>query len=222
MCGMFDVSRRAAALTACAIVAAGCSSPADPPAAEAPPAVETPASPGGEEAQVVIGRAPVSPSGLPTIVMLVPGTERAQPVPSAGRSMMDQMNQTFIPGLLVVQTGQPVEFKNSEDVLHNVRVRNEDTKEAAFNVALPTGGTYEFTFKQPGFYDVGCDIHPGMSALIVAAPTPHAVVADQAGRFTLPEVPAGEYTAVLYVAGVRSERTVQVGAGTTELDLTGA
>jgi hypothetical protein len=120
----------------------------------------------------------------------------------------------------VVQTGQPVEFRNSEDVLHNVRVRNDETKEGTFNVALPTGGTYTHTFEQDGFYDVGCDIHPGMSALIIAASTPHAAVADASGGFTFADVPPGAYTAVTMVGGVRSERPVQVGSGTTELDLT--
>ena len=43
----------------------------------------------------------------------------------------------LIPALLLVRTGQPVNFLNHDDVLHNVRVRNDETKESAFNVAIP-------------------------------------------------------------------------------------
>jgi len=213
------VSRVATLALVCSFVAA-CSSPADPPAVtEAPPAAEEPA-PASAGRQVVTGKAPVNAAGLPTVVMLMPPTPEP-PAADAPRPLMDQMNLTFVPGLLVVQTGQPVEFRNSEDVLHNVRVRNEETKEGTFNVALPTGGSYEHAFEDDGFYDVGCDIHPGMSALVIAASTPYAVVADQAGSFTIENVPAGSYTAVTFVGGVRSERPVQVTAGQTTLDLTG-
>ncbi|MGE0704699.1 MAG: plastocyanin/azurin family copper-binding protein [Vicinamibacterales bacterium] len=207
-------------LAAAALVAAGCSSAADrPPAAEAPSAVAGEAS-SAAGAQVVTGRAPVSSSGLLTVVMLVPPQPSVEPSAPAAKPLMDQANLTFYPGLLLVQTGQPVEFRNSEDTLHNIRVWNEETKEGTFNVALPMSGIYEHTFEQDGFYDVGCDIHPGMSALIIAASTPHAVVADPSGAFTLANVPPGAYTAVTMVGGIRSERPVQVGSGTTELDLT--
>ena len=216
-----DVSRAAALALAFSFVA-GCSSPAEPPASsEAPPAAAEPTPAPASASQAVTGKAPVNAAGLPTVVMLLPATPAA-PAADAPRPLMDQVNLTFVPGLLLVQTGQKVEFRNSEDLLHNVRVRNEETKEGTFNVALPTGGTYEHAFAADGFYDVGCDIHPGMSALVIAASTPYAVVADQSGGFTIENVPAGSYTAVTFVGGVRSERPVQVTAGQTTLDLTGA
>jgi len=134
---------------------------------------------------------------------------------------MDQEQQTFIPSLLLVRTGQPVNFLNHDDVLHNVRVRDDETKESAFNVAIPTGETYTHTFKQDGFYDVGCDIHPGMSAQIVSTSSPYAVLADAAGTFSIPNVPTGPYTAVAYSGAKTIEKDINVGPGTGPVDLTG-
>ena len=79
---------------------------------------------------------------------------------------MDQVSLTFIPALLFVRTGQPVEFRNSDEPLHNINVKRDATKEQAFNIAIPNGATYGHTFKRDGFYSVVCDIHPAMAAAI--------------------------------------------------------
>jgi hypothetical protein len=42
-------------------------------------------------------------------------------------------------------------------------------------------------------YEVFCNIHPRMSAYVVAVPSPHHARPDAAGRFTLAGVPAGRY-----------------------------
>jgi plastocyanin len=207
---------RAAAMALWA-AAAACSAPAEAPHPDSTP---TSAAAASAEEQMVTGRAPIGDRGLSTVVMLLP--ETPVEVTATKPSLMDQINLTFVPGLLLVRAGEPVHFRNSEDVMHNVRVRNENTKEGTFNVALPTGGTYEHVFESDGFYDVGCDIHPGMSALIIAVSTPYATVADQTGAFTIPGVRPGTYTAVTYLAGVRNERVVEIGTGRTELNLTGS
>ena len=126
---------------------------------------------------------------------------------------MDQVGLTFGPPLLFVRTGQPVEFRNGDDTLHNVHVSNEDTREGAFNVAIPTGGTYTYTFARDGFYHVGCDIHPAMSAEIVSATSPYATVADSEGTFELPDVEPGAYTLTIYASGTKTRREVEVKRG---------
>jgi len=170
-------------------------------------------------AQTVIGKAPAAAGSFPSIVVLRPiggGEFPPQTVPPS----MDQEQQTFIPSLLLVRTGEPVDFLNHDDVLHNVRVRDDETKESAFNVAIPTGEKYTHTFKRDGFYDVGCDIHPGMSAQIVASSSPYAVLADATGAFTIPSVPNGPYTAVAYSGANTIEKEINVVAGAPAIDLT--
>ena len=130
---------------------------------------------------------------------------------------MDQVALTFIPGVLVVRTGQPTEFRNSDDVLHNVRVNEDATRQGTFNVAIPTGEEYLHTFDRDGFYDVGCDIHPGMSATIFASASPYATVTDAEGNFEFQDVPPGPYTAVVYAGAEKIERRIDVVAGRTEI-----
>lgn len=137
----------------------------------------------------------------------------APPAPPPGDPpVMDQVGQTFGPPLLFVRTGQPVEFRNSDDTLHNVHVTNEDTREGAFNVAIPTGNSYSYTFTTDGFYHVGCDIHPAMTAEIISTSTPYATAADTDGGYVFEDVAPGAYTLTTYTAGKKSEQEIVVTA----------
>jgi plastocyanin len=207
--------------TTCALAAlllfAACSSAPQPQmesATSAPPAADAPAIP---VQSMVGGRVPVS-SGLPSIVVL----ERQTPgeLPPSELPVMDQVALTFIPGTLIVRTGQPVEFRNSDDTLHNVRVNEDTTKAGTFNVAIPMGEDYRFTFTRDGFYNVGCDIHPAMNATIYSSASPYAVLSDQAGQFEIHNVVPGNYKAVVFAGPERLERQVDVIAGRTELNFT--
>lgn len=169
--------------------------------------------------QTVTGKAPAASGSYPSIVILEPvggGVQSPQDVPPR----MDQEQQTFIPSILLVRTGQPVDFLNHDDVLHNVRVKDEETKESAFNVAIPTGEKYTHTFLRDGFYDVGCDIHPGMSAQIVASASPYTVLADTSGAFSIANVPNGPYKATVYAGAQTIEKDINIAAGASTIDLT--
>jgi plastocyanin len=211
--------RRVAAALALTCVCLGCSKEsAAPPPDAAPPA---PAAQSGEDAggpSVVAGQIPVT-GGQPSFIVLQPTKARELP-PQVEPPVMDQVSQTFIPGILLVRTGQPSEFRNNDEVLHNVRVREVKTREGAFNVAIPTGGNYVYTFKHDGFYDVGCDIHPGMSATILASSSPYVTVSDAAGKYEIPDVPAGSYTATVYAGAEEFQKPIEVGTGRTEFNVT--
>ncbi len=166
----------------------------------------------------VSGRAPAAVSNMPSIVIFDP--ETAVDLPQSAPSFMDQVQQTFLPSILIVRTGQPSEFLNNDDVLHNVRVREAANHQPAFNVAIPTGGKYVFTFERDGFYDVGCDIHPAMTAQVIATRSPYAAIADAAGNFFIEGVPAGSYMVTVYSGSERIDRSIAVAAGATTIDLT--
>ena len=168
---------------------------------------------------VVTGSVPVVTSGTPAVVILEPRHTDHVPAPSS-TPVMDQVARSFIPPILFVRTGHAAEFRNSDDELHNINVRDGVTHRQAFNVAVPTGEQYLYTFKGTGVYDVSCDIHAGMSAQIVATSTPYATLADPEGRFLFPDVVRGSYTLTVY-AGVRTiEQTVEVTGPRTEVDAT--
>jgi len=152
------------------------------------------------------------------VVVLEPKGERTFP-PQSDKPVMDQVGLTFGPELLLVRTGQPVEFRNNDDTLHNVNVKHEETREQAFNVAIPTGGAYEHTFPRDGFYRVGCDIHPAMAASIFSASTPYTAVAGSDGRFTFADVPAGAWTITVYTGGRRLQTELEVKGAVTEVTI---
>ena len=205
--------------TICAIAAlplfVACSNPA--PRAE--PAASNPvsSSPTVPAQSMVAGRAPVS-GGQPSLVVLEP--KKPDGSVQQSRPVMDQVAVTFIPDVLIVRTGQPVEFRNSDDVLHNVRVSEDATKAGTFNVAIPIGEDYTYTFERDGFYNVGCDIHPGMSATIYSSPSPYAAMTDAGGQFEIHNVAPGGYNAVVFAGADRLVRPLDVAAGRTELTFT--
>ena len=207
-----------AALVAAIAIAAACSQRAEPPpgTAAAPAASSSSvAAPGADGAARVVGK--VQTGGL-AVIALEPKTPREFP-PQDETPVMDQVGLTFGPELLLVRTGEPVEFRNNDDTLHNVNVKDEQTREQAFNVAIPTGGAYEHTFKRDGFYRVGCDIHPAMAASIFAASTPFTTLAAADGSFEFDDVPRGPWTVTVYTGGKRLQKDVDVTGGTTAVDV---
>jgi 2-isopropylmalate synthase len=131
------LARAAAFVTAAALGAAGCSSgsPASAPQAEGgAPAAAAQAAP-ASGAHLVQGTAPLAVNNGVVIVTLAPEPARDLPPVSGDPPQMDQVNLTFVPAVLLVRTGEPVRFLNNDDVLHNVRVREEATGAGAFNVA---------------------------------------------------------------------------------------
>lgn len=163
---------------------------------------------------IVSGTAPAATGGLSAVVILEPKEPRQFPA-QASAPVMDQISQTFTPPVLFVRTGQVAEFRNSDDVLHNIRTRHDESKEAAFNIALPTGQTFQYAFLKDGFYDVGCDIHPAMSAVVVATSSPYAVQAANDGAFAIPNVAPGAYTLTVYADVRKIQRAIEVTPGRT-------
>jgi Polysaccharide lyase family 4, domain II/Copper binding proteins, plastocyanin/azurin family len=200
-------------LIALVIVTAACSKPGSSSSSSAPSPDAAPAQPAAPSPGTanVTGQISGLLPGVIAFVMLEPNPARTFP-PPADPPVMDQVGQTFGPPLLFVRTGHPVEFRNSDDTLHNVHVTNEDTREGAFNVAIPTGNSYSYTFKADGFYHVGCDIHPAMSAEVISTSTPYVTTAENDGRYVIEDVAPGTYTLTTYVEGRKTQRDIEVTA----------
>jgi plastocyanin len=212
------MKRTLSALAALPLLFASCSTPSEKqaePTASTPPPVAAPPA-GGKS--TVAGRVPNAGAGQPSIVVLQPRTPAE--LPQAEPPVMDQVALTFIPGVLVVRTGHPVEFRNSDDQLHNVRVNEDATKAGTFNVAIPMREGFRFTFERDGFYNVGCDIHPAMSATIYSSPSPYTALTDPSGQFEIRDVPPGSYNAIIFAGADRLERALEVSGTRTEVDFT--
>lgn len=141
------------------------------------------------------------------IVTLLPAAPEPMP---AGPAVMDQYAKQFVPNVLYVRVGQPVEFRNSEDMPHNVTVNRRGSGAQVFNVGTEPQQKHVHTFDRVGQFDVMCDIHPGMQATLIAVQGAMATIAGDDGRFTLPNVTAGTYKLSLNFEGRTVEQPLEV------------
>ena len=192
---------------------AGCGRGDTPPAVEdAAPAQQTP--PGaGSDVRGTLAPAVAPPTSL---VALEPAGSVEIPV-KAEPAVMDQVSLVFYPSFLLAQAGQTVEFRNSEDVLHNIRVTEVADQTPIFNVASPPYGKYEYKFERPGVYNFGCDIHSTMRADILVTATPYTTLTAKDGSFTIKNVTPGPYKLTVYAGAAPTVRAVDVKPGATDL-----
>ena len=124
-----------------------------------------------------------------------------------------------MPDTLYVRVGQPVEFRNTDNLGHNVNVHRRGSGATMFDVETDPQETYVHTFDRVGPYDVACSEHPGMQATLVAADGPLATISDNRGRFGLSGVPPGLYRLVVTFEGRTLEQAVTVSGPRTEVRL---
>ena len=134
-------------------------------------------------------------------------------------AVMDQQSKQFIPNVLLVRPGQPVEFRNGEDMPHNVSVTRRGSGTEVFNVGTEPGEKHVYKFDRTGQFDVLCDMHPGMSAIVIVAPGPVTTIAEDDGRFVFPNVPVGSYKLSLTFEGQTVEQALEVAGGRTQFKL---
>ena len=136
-----------------------------------------------------------------------------------GPALMDQLSRQFIPNVLLVRLGQPVEFRNSEDTPHNVSVTRRGSGTEVFNVGTEPRQTHVYTFDRIGQFDVLCDIHEGMSAIVIVAPGPVTTIAADDGSFAFANVSFGSYKLSLTFDGQTVEQPLEVTGPRTDFKL---
>lgn len=129
---------------------------------------------------------------------------------------INQQNLTFVPHVLPVLAGSTVDFKNDDDVLHNVF--SPDKCAGKFNLgSWAKGEVRSYVFKDAGCVStLLCKVHPEMEAYVIVLQNPYFAVADKDGQFTIPDVPAGKYTLQVWNEKLKGEaQEVAVGAADT-------
>jgi plastocyanin len=102
-----------------------------------------------------------------------------------------QKDKRFVPHVLAVPVGAIVEFRNDDDLFHNVFSLSKPND---FDLGLYKGGAErERTFDTPGPVQLLCNIHSFMNGYVYVVDSPWFAQADAAGRFTVKNVPAGRY-----------------------------
>jgi len=138
---------------------------------------------------------------VPAVAWLepLPGTP-ALPFNSDGPYTLLQKNRTFTPHLLVIPVGSVVRFPNADPFFHNVFSLFEGKR---FDLGLyEAGSSKSVTFSREGVSYIFCNIHPEMSAVVVALSTPLYAVADAGDSFDLRDIPPGDYRLHLWIEGV--------------------
>ena len=118
--------------------------------------------------------------------------------PPAGRGpLLDQSGCEYQPYIFGVQTGQTLNVRNSDSILHNVHSLTKNPGNRERNVAQPVKGmTTAFVFATPEvFVQFKCEVHPWMFAYVGVVAHPWFAVTDRNGNFALPAgLPPGQYT----------------------------
>jgi plastocyanin len=149
--------------------------------------------------------APSDSAGV--VVWLVPaepGTDRVSGEVPSTRPVIVQRNKSFHPHLAVVPVGSVVDFPNRDPFFHNVFSLFDGKR---FDLGLyEAGATNSVRFDHPGVSFLFCNIHPEMSAVVVAVDTPYYGISDRSGNVSIGNLPNGKYELhVWYERGVPEE-----------------
>lgn len=102
-----------------------------------------------------------------------------------------QRDKHFEPHVVVVRVGSSVEFPNRDPFFHNVFSLFEGKR---FDLGLyEAGTTRDVRFDRPGISYIFCNIHPEMSAVVIALETPYYAISNPRGELQMKNVPPGRY-----------------------------
>jgi plastocyanin len=150
--------------------------------------------------ELIEGNKPAKPPDAENVVVwLVPEGGAAGPaafhqnhIAPAQVPRLVQHNKTFEPHVLVVPVGSVVAFPNRDPFFHNVFSLFEGKR---FDLGLyEAGTTRDVHFDKPGISYIFCNIHPEMSAVVIALDTPYYGISDSRGQVVIANVPSGKYT----------------------------
>jgi hypothetical protein len=149
----------------------------------------------------IVSSEPGKSHAVPAVIWLEPLPETPTlPFLPQGHYTLLQKNRTFVPHLQVVPVGAVIQFPNADPFFHNVFSLFEGKR---FDLGLyEAGSTKSVTFSREGVSYIFCNIHPEMSAVVLALSTPLYAVADARNAFVLRNIPFGDYNLHIWIEGV--------------------
>ena len=135
--------------------------------------------------------------------------------------VIDQNGCIYHPRVVGVMAGQPLQFKNSDGILHNVHGLPKQNRE--FNIGMPPTvkqETVKLNKPEPVFR-VKCDVHPWQSAYVAVMTHPYFAVTGRDGTFKIDNVPDGTYEIEAWHEKLPAQRgSVTVAGGDASVDFT--
>lgn len=108
--------------------------------------------------------------------------------------VIDQDGCRYTPHVFGIQVGQPLEIRNSDPLLHNIKAKA--TKNRGFNISQPRAGLKTTRTFNAAEVTVAleCNVHGWMQAYAGVVPHPFYAVTGADGSFSIKGLPAGTYT----------------------------
>jgi plastocyanin len=162
---------------------------------------------------------------LADVVVMLKGMDGKSTGASAPAVELDQKGCEYTPQILAVQTGQKIDVKNSDPVMHNVHSVPSVAGNAEENKAQMAGSA-DLMFSMPkaeNFVKFKCDVHPWMFAWVTVVDHPYFAVSGKDGSFTIKDVPPGKYKVVALhrkAAPAGVEKEIEVTADGAKADFT--
>lgn len=125
------------------------------------------------------------------VVYLEPVAATSRPrQPAPTNTVINLKRRQFEPRVRVVSVGSTVSFLNQDPFSHNVFSKLN----GGFDTGVYGRNKHrDNVFADAGVYPLYCNIHPRMTAFVVALATPYYSQAGDDGRFAIERVPAGSY-----------------------------
>ena len=126
--------------------------------------------------------------------------------------VLDQKGCRYVPHVLGVMVGQPLQVLNNDTAEHNVHPMPRNNSE--WNESqMPHGQPITKTFHHPEMMmPVQCNQHPWMKMYVNVMPNPYFAVSADNGTFEIKDLPPGEYT-LAAVHEKFGEQTMKVKVG---------
>ena len=117
--------------------------------------------------------------------------------PTSTPVVLDQKGCKYVPHVVAVMAGQPLQVINSDPTMHNVHTMPQDGSPELNISEAPKTGTTKQVFHAPQIMmPVRCNNHPWMQAFVNVASNPFFAVSDENGHFDIRGLPPGTYTLV--------------------------
>lgn len=151
--------------------------------------------------------------GLRYAVVTLEGISRGKALEKEAVHELDNVKCRFAPHIHAASVGQFLLLKNSDAILHTAHAYTPQGQ-PQFNVGLYPGRVSRKPLVSAGVIKILCEVHPWMSAYVVASEHPYYAVTDAYGEYQITDIPAGKYRLKVWHESLGvEERQVEVKGG---------
>jgi plastocyanin len=157
-------------------------------------------------------------SAVQNVVVYISAGAPSAPAPTQA-VRYEQKGCEYIPHVLVMQAGQPLEIVNDDQTSHNIHPLATINPE--WNKSQPPGSPpLTATYEKPEFIAVKCNVHPWMHGYFAVLSTGHYALTGNDGTFSLKGLPPGKYTVTAWHErfGTQSQEVTVAGGDVPKVD----